>query len=103
MSNCNVLALHKSKCEWDDLIVAVLTNGGQDLTPVLASWKSAIYTYHRSTLTESFDAYTEIEEQTMQHLDSRELRHEVVLDVDIGSWIPGLQCVEEPDNRVVSV
>src|SRR5664279_3108684 len=24
----SVLALHKSKCEWDDLIVIVLTNGG---------------------------------------------------------------------------
>src|SRR5664279_1166412 len=99
----NVLALHKSKCEWDDLIVAVLTNGGQDLTPVLASEKSAIYTYHRTTMSESFDAYTEREEHSMQHLHTWELWHEEILDVDVGAWILFLECVEEPDNRVICV
>jgi len=94
----SMFSLHKCKCEWDYLILAVLTNDCQDLTLVLASEKSAIYTYHRSTMPESFDAYTEREEQSMQHPHSWELWHEEVLDVDIGARIPVLQRVEEPDN-----
>src|SRR5664279_1725977 len=55
----NVLALHKSKCEGHNLIVTVLTNGGPDLSPILACEKGAIYTYHRTTMSESLDAYAE--------------------------------------------
>jgi hypothetical protein len=83
--------------------LTVLTNGGEDLTLVLASEKCAIYTYHRSTMTESFDAYTEREEQSMQHHHSWELRHDHVLDVNIGAWIPVLQCAEETDNTVICI
>jgi hypothetical protein len=39
-----VLTLHKSKWQWDDLVVAILPNGGQYLTLVLAYQKSSIYT-----------------------------------------------------------
>ena len=63
----NVLALHKSKCKWDNLILTILTNSGQDLTLVLAGQKSTIYTYHRSAMNESFYADTEREEQSMQN------------------------------------
>ena len=69
--------------------------------PCTCSEKSAIYTYDRSAMPEGFDAYTEREEQSMQHPHSWELWHEEVLDVDIGARIPVLQCVEEPDNRVI--
>jgi hypothetical protein len=94
----SVLALHKSKCKWHDLIVAVLTNGGQDLSPILASKKSTINTDHWSTVSESFYAYTEREEHTMQHLYVWKLCHPKVFDVNICAWITGLQCVEEPNN-----
>ena len=94
----SILALHKSKCERHDLIVAVLTNGGQNLPLVLASKKSSINTNHWSTMTESFDAYIEREEQMMQHFHSWELLHPEVLDVHMGAWITGLQCMKEPNN-----
>ena len=91
------------QCEWDDLILAVLTYGCEDLTLVLACEKSTVNTYHRSAMPESFDAYTKREEETMQHPHSWELWHEQVLDIDIGAWIPLLQGVEELDNRVICI
>ena len=39
--------------------------------------------YHRSAMPESFDAYTEREEETMQHPHSWELWHEHVLDIAV--------------------
>jgi hypothetical protein len=34
-----ILALHKSKCQWDDLVLSILSNGSQYLTLVLACQK----------------------------------------------------------------
>src|SRR3954469_18859529 len=99
----NVLPLHKSKCKWDNLILTILTNSGQDLTLVLAGQKSTIYTYHRSAMNESFYANTEREEQSMQNFHSGKLWHEKVLDVDICAWIPPLQCLKKPHNRVICI
>jgi hypothetical protein len=39
-----VLALQKSKCKWDDLVVSILSNGDQYLTLMLAYKKCFIYT-----------------------------------------------------------
>ena len=54
-------------------------------------------------MTESLDAYTESEEHSMQHPHRWKLWVQKVLDVDIGAWITGSQCMEEADNRVVRV
>ena len=99
----DVLALHKSKCKWDDLILPILTYGCEDLTLVLASEKCAINTYHRSTMSESFNAGTEREEQPMQHPNRWELWQVQLLDVNIRARIPVLQCLHEPNNRVICI
>ena len=86
----SVFALHESKCEWHNLVVPVLTYGGQDLTPVLASEKCAIHTNHWSAMPESFNAYSKREENSMQNLNIWVLWIHIVLDLDICAWIPFL-------------
>ena len=96
-----VLTLHKCHGKWDDLIVPVHTNSSKDLPSILTGQECTIHKHNRRTMPESFDAHSEREEYSFQHLEIRYTLQPRVLYVYISAGIPLLQYVQEMDNNII--